>query len=443
MRGGDGLTVRDQPPEGSEPPRGRPPPAVQPPPQSAPDQAGPAQETTAGERLRRRLRWRHVRLAISVALLGAAIGFLVDRAQDFSAAGDLLARVHPAWIAAAIAVEAASLVVFARLQRWLLRAGGVRLSLRTMVEITLAGNAMAATLPGGVAWAAAWVFGQLSRRGVDRFLRIWVFLVAGALSSFALFLVVAVGIEIAGDSGPLSDLRWPAFALAMIPVVGLGAFGATRLPAGRVVARRLKARLQRHPEGSGRLAGHVRELVARVEAVRLSPLAWAEALGLALLNWILDCAVLVGCLVALDITVPWRGIFVIYGLTQIAAVVPITPGGAGVVEGSLAALLTAYGVGTEPALATVILYRLVSFWGLVPVGWAFWVGLDFWGRTGRSAGRAHPWAFHHHGPAVAAVDDGDRRPWALLPHPEPCRDCDRADDSAQPADESAQPADAP
>lgn len=373
------------------------------------------------DRQRRHRRWRLVRPVISIAFLGAAIGFLATRAHDITDAAHLLARVQLGWIGAAIAVEAASMVVFARLQRWLLRAGGVRLPLGTMVEITLAGNAMAATLPGGVGWAAAWVFGQLRRRGVDRFLRLWVFLVAGALSSFALFVVVALGIEIAGDSGPLSDLRWPAFLLALIPVLALGLAAAARTRTGRRVASRVW-----HPdrEGDGWLARHVRSVVVRIEAVRLSPAGWAEALGLALLNWILDCAVLVGCLVALGIPVPWRGIFAIYGVTQIAAVVPITPGGAGVVEGSLAALLTGYGVPTEPALATVILYRLVSFWGLVPVGWAVWVGLDLLGRRGRRRAGAHPWAFHYHQSQEAEAETARR--WALLPHPEPCHDCDGA-----------------
>ena len=57
--------------------------------------------------------------------------------------------------------------------------------------------------------------------GSSRFLRIWVFLVAGAVSSFAFFVVVAVGIEVAGNRGPVADLRWAAVSLAAIPILGL------------------------------------------------------------------------------------------------------------------------------------------------------------------------------------------------------------------------------
>jgi hypothetical protein len=272
--------------------------------------------------------------------------------------------------------EAASMVVFARLQRHLLRAGGVRVKLRTMVEITIAGNAVAATLPGGVAWSAAWVFGQLGRRGVDRFLRVWVFLIAGALSSFALFLVVFAGIELAGGSGPVSDLRWAVFGLACIPVVALALALASKTKPGRAITRRVIAAMERERKVGPFVLRRSRAVTKRVEAVHLSRIGWAETLGLGLLNWIYDCIVLVASMLALGIAVPWRGIFVIYGLTQIAAVVPITPGGVVVVEGTLAGLLTAYGVHSGDAFATVVLYRLISFWALVPIGWGVWGALN-------------------------------------------------------------------
>lgn len=42
------------------------------------------------------------------------------------------------------------------------------------------------------------------------------------------------------------------------------------------------------------------------------------------------------------------------------------PGGLGVVEGGLSILLIAYGMPTDGALAGVLLYRIVSFWAIVP-----------------------------------------------------------------------------
>lgn len=380
--------------------------------------------------------WTGARLVLSVALLGTASYFIAGKASELAAAWHLLGRLQWRWVGLAVLFEAASMVVFARMQRWLLRAGGVSVPLGTMVEITLAGNAMAATLPGGVAWAGAWVFGQLRRRGVSRWLRIWVFLVAGAVSSFALFIVVAGGIELAGDRGPVAGLRWAALGLAALAVLGAGAL----VIGNRGPLRRLGALLGHAMAGNRRsrwVLEQLRRLVGRVEAVRMSWASWAEVLGLALLNWLDDCAVLILCLVALGAHVPWRGIFVVYGLTQIAAVFPITPGGLGVVEGTLGALLHAYGVPVDQAVATVIVYRIVSFWGLVPVGWGVWVGLDVLEHRGQRVGRVHPWAEHRHGEIPGTEVLYRRR---LLREPTPCRasaDCASAgtnsDSDAAPA----------
>jgi len=46
-----------------------------------------------------------------------------------------------------------------------------------------------------------------------------------------------------------------------------------------------------------------------------------------------------------------------------------------VVEGSLTVALVAYGGAEQSALAAVLLYRLISFWGLIPVGALAYLGL--------------------------------------------------------------------
>ncbi|HLG68012.1 MAG TPA: lysylphosphatidylglycerol synthase transmembrane domain-containing protein [Acidimicrobiales bacterium] len=320
-----------------------------------------------------------MRSAASVALLAAAVVFSIVHFGDVTKAASRLSSVEVGWVALAVVAEAGSMLVFALLQQRLLRAGCVHLGLVSMGAITLASNALTGTLPGGVGWAAAWQFDQLGRRGVSRFLRIWTFLVAGGVSSFALFIVIAVGVETAGSEGPVSTLRWLVFLLALIPIVALvvEVFHNTAPVASSTAAlRRWVGRLP----GGRRVLGWATNLASRMTAVKLGGLGWATVLGLALLNWLLDALVVVSSLLALGVKVPWSAILVIYGLTQIAASVPLTPGGIGVVAGSLAALLHAYGVPTSSALAVVLLYRLLSFWVLVPIGWAIWGLLELRGR---------------------------------------------------------------
>jgi uncharacterized protein (TIRG00374 family) len=52
----------------------------------------------------------------------------------------------------------------------------------------------------------------------------------------------------------------------------------------------------------------------------------------------------------------------------LGALVP-TPGGLGGVEGALTAGLTTAGIPASIAFSVTILFRLVTYWGRVPIGW--------------------------------------------------------------------------
>lgn len=337
------------------------------------------------------------RTVVTVVIVVLALWGAYEHRSEISDAGGMFSRIRVAWLLVAIAAELASMGVFARLQRWLLAAGGVHIPFLLMVEITLAGNAMSTTLPGGAAWSATWVYEQLRRRGAEKVLAGWVLLVAGALASFAVFVILAVGAWVAGSRGPVSSLRWLAAALAAIPLVVAGGYVLCRRREG--VRERLSsswAKFCVHLAPARVLDRLARKTVDQLGLVRPGALGWAEALGLALANWLCDCVCLIACTEALGVPVPWRGLLVVYGLTQVAASIPITPGGIGVVEGSMTALLIAYGVHATDAVAVVLLYRIVSFWALAPIGWATWGGLELAFRHGLRHS-SHPWAEHEHG----------------------------------------------
>jgi putative heme transporter len=245
------------------------------------------------------------------------------------------------------------------------------------------------------------------------------------LSSFAVFVIVETGVFLAGNSGPFAHLRWLAGVLAGFTVAAALVFeGSRRGHRVRSVVsegwRRLSDRLV-----LARSAGDlIRKASDNLGLVRPGIRGWAEAFGLALGNWLYDAATLVACIEALHVRVPWHAILVIYGFTQISASLPITPGGLGIVEASMAALLVAYGTPSTTALAVVLLYRIVSFWGLVPIGWAVWFGLEIANRGGIRR-RAHPWASHQHGdePATDAPPVGPER----ILRPKPCVGCPDSD----------------
>jgi hypothetical protein len=97
--------------------------------------------------------------------------------------------------------------------------------------------------------------------------------------------------------------------------------------------------------------------------------------GLALANWLTDAAVLAVSIRAAGAAVPWHVLLLIYGSGVAAQSLTVTPGGFGVAEGTLGLTLVAAGLSPGPALAAVLLYRLVSFWLVASAGWLVFLRL--------------------------------------------------------------------
>jgi uncharacterized protein (TIRG00374 family) len=100
-------------------------------------------------------------------------------------------------------------------------------------------------------------------------------------------------------------------------------------------------------------------------------------------NWLLDCTAFALMFVALDAPIPWKGLLLAYGAGQLAATLPITPGGLGVVEGSITLALVAFGGAQSDTAYAVLLYRVISFWFILLVGWLFIGQLALQVRRGR------------------------------------------------------------
>src|SRR5205807_10462571 len=113
---------------------------------------------------------------------------------------------------------------------------------------------------------------------------------------------------------------------------------------------------------------------------------WLVGAAMAMANWVFDLICLIVAFLAVHSEVPWRGLILAYGAAQLATNLPITPGGLGVVEGSLTIALVAYGGAEASTVAAVLLYRIMNFWAPLPIGWATWGALMV---KSRSAGGHH------------------------------------------------------
>jgi uncharacterized protein (TIRG00374 family) len=288
----------------------------------------------------------------------------------------VLGHARLRWIPLAIFAESVSMVTLARLQRRLLRAGGVRLSINSMLGIIYASNSISVSIPvAGSPMSAAFSFRSFARHGADRSLAGWVLAVSGVISTVAFALLVAVGAMLSGNAfaaviGALGAL------VTVVPVLGcLVAVRNDRLRARleSVGARglRLAQRVIHRPEGEPRAL--IEAAVERVEGLRLRGRGWAFVFFLATMNWVADIACLALALRAVGSPVPWSGLILAWSVGVGAGSFGITPGGLGLVEAALAGALVAAGVHAPQAVAAVLAYRLISFWLVDAVGWTLYV----------------------------------------------------------------------
>jgi uncharacterized membrane protein YbhN (UPF0104 family) len=251
----------------------------------------------------------------------------------------------------------------------------------------VAGNALAGLLPGGTAISAAWLVRTLSRRGAGQLLAGVVLVASGVASAVSLLLLLALGALVAGPSGPVSSVR-SVLPYVLVSTLAASAvlLGLSHLTDGRRRLRRLWAHTGGRSERLRRLGADLVDLVCQARRVRPRVLAWLLPLVFALLNWTFDVACLMTCMWALGFAVPWQGLLAAYALTQSANSLRLTPGNLGIAEATMSALLIAYGMAPEQAIASTFLYRVVSFWILQPVGWTCWVALTL-GESRRQPGQ--------------------------------------------------------
>jgi uncharacterized membrane protein YbhN (UPF0104 family) len=167
-----------------------------------------------------------------------------------------------------------------------------------------------------------------------------------------LLLVVFAAITGSQDHS-LQPPNWVYFVIAGLVIIVLTVIA---VPAGRRLLR-------------ARLAPVLGQVLPRLLAVAQRPRKLAEGIGGTLLLTAAYILCLAACIRALGGSVPIASIAVVY-LTgsALGSVVP-TPGGLGAVEAALSAGLTAAGLPGGIAVSAVLLYRTLTFWLPVPVGW--------------------------------------------------------------------------
>jgi uncharacterized membrane protein YbhN (UPF0104 family) len=308
------------------------------------------------------VRWRRwIWIIASLAGLLLAARAVAGSRTELLAAVSNLRQVSWVWLGFAAGAECCAFIALALAQRRLLRAGGASVSVGALARLAVASQAMGSVLPAGYLVSNVVVLRILARRGVRQMLALWMLALAGLLYIVALVFIGLVGAQLASAEKNAPDLRLAA-AIVLGALVG-------GLAVGMAIARLRKNPWTFHEMAARMPAGPLKRLIGGdvLANVSLGPEGWGVAFLWTLLYWISDVACLAVAFFAVGVALPWQGLLIAYAAGQLAALLPITPGGLGVTEGSMSAALAAYG-GTTTALAAVLLYRLITYWAVLPAG---------------------------------------------------------------------------
>jgi uncharacterized protein (TIRG00374 family) len=312
--------------------------------------------------------WRFwARRAFEVAVVGLAVVFVIRRIPKLEAVATLVVQVRWGWLLVGAGAEALSILSLSFLQERLLRASGTRVALSVMIPITLASNAVAMSIPAGVLVAEGYVFRQYRRVGASRVGAAWAELSAGAIAFAALAAVAFAGTLLVG--GGLRDVLIGPLAVVLAGAAfAAWLFQRTEL-LGRIVGGAMRISGRHAPDSIASRLRRARQAVDEMADIHPETRVWVLGSVAAVANWVLDAVVLASAVLAIGVHVPWSALLVVYAGAQLLAELPITPGGLGIVEGGLVTMLARSHVSAAPATAAAVLYRGLSFWLLVAVGW--------------------------------------------------------------------------
>ena len=298
----------------------------------------------------------------------------------------LLTEVNPLLLLAGVALEAGALVCYAQLTRTLVP-GNNKPSLFTVQRIQLSTLSVSHCAPGGSATGTALGYRLLTQSGLARsdvgFALAMQGIGSAVVLNFLLWLALIISIPLWGFD-PLY-LTAAGVGVVVLCLAGLLLFLFTR--GQRWAGARLERVVGRVPLVDGaalrrffeQVAARLRE-VGSQRRVLVWAIVWASA------NWLLDAGSLAVFVGAFGHWVDPDAILVAYGLANVLAAIPITPGGLGVIEATLTSVLVGFGTPRGVATLGVIAYRLVNFWLPIPLGGLAYLSLQV-NTSGSSADR--------------------------------------------------------
>jgi uncharacterized protein (TIRG00374 family) len=312
--------------------------------------------------------WPVLRYVLGLGIVALAVWVLASHTDELSGFSGVVGHLAWYWVVMAVVLEALSFACFAQMQRDLLRCGGLQTKFVSVWKLTYAAQALANSLPGGPAISAVYGFRWFRRFGADSVLAAWSAVGTLIAAAVSLSLIATAGLVLATSEGASFDLI-PAIIGTLLVTVAVGALFIYERPLFRVVSATLNASHAIIGRPRGDTSAQIDRIMRSITSVRVG---WRQLIRIVLwgtANWLFDCGCFALMFLAIHSSIPWKGLLLAYGAGQLATALPITPGGLGAVEGSITIALVEFGGAQTPTVDAVLLYRLVSFWLVLLVGW--------------------------------------------------------------------------
>ena len=298
-----------------------------------------------------------VRVAVAAAVLyylGVPLAVRVgDAASDVS-------EVATALLVVAVGVHLVALIAYSVMTRAAMGVDRRKLSLLRLVRIQLVTRAVTSVVPGGAAAGPAVGIRLMTNAGVTAIGATTALASAAVVSAFVLNALLWLALVVSIPAFGFNAVYVVAALVGIITMMVIGLLlvslveGESRIE--RLVGR-LLVRLGRDPH---RVLRALRQFGERLEALLADRRLVARLIGWASANWLLDAFSLWLILRAFGISVHPVGVLVAFGVANLLAAVPITPGGVGIVEWAYIPVLVTFGAPLDETALAVAVYRVVQ-----------------------------------------------------------------------------------
>ena len=314
-------------------------------------------------------RVRPLRLTLKVAAFALIVWFFVlPLIPGMRKAASDLRTVNPWLLIAGLVLQVAALFCYSLLTNAALGDSSHAVSRLRLFRIQLSTKALSSIVPGGSAAGSALGYRLMTLSGVQGADAGFALATAGLGSAVMLNVILWIGLIVSIPLRGVNPLYGTA-AVAGVVIMGLAAALVFGLMEGAARAERILRWLARKLGfNEDRAGAAVRQVGGRLEDLAADRQLLVRVAGWAAAKWLLDMASLWVFLRAFGPGVTPEAVVISFGLANVFAVIPITPGGLGIIEGILIPTLVGFGLNRSDATLGVLSYRFAQYWFPIVLG---------------------------------------------------------------------------